>query len=75
MHDPENYKKYLGQERYYHDFLLFFQAEMEAKGYEAVVNEYILQGDKRADDMLVRMYSGGFRIALRPGRKQILYGK
>lgn len=58
LQDPAKFKKYLGQERYYLDYLLFFQQEIDKKGYEEVINEYMLKGDERADDMLVRMYAG-----------------
>lgn len=56
--NPSDFAKYLGKEKYYHDFLIFFQNEMEAKGWQAVVNEYVFAGDERADDMLGRMYAG-----------------
>ena len=58
MHDPARFKTYLGQEQYYPDFLIFFQQEMETKGWEAVVDEYVFRGDERADDMLVRLFAG-----------------
>ena len=58
LSDPAKYRKYLGDERYYRDYLLFFQKEMEKKGYEEVINEYVLKGDDRADDLLGRMYAG-----------------
>lgn len=58
MSDSENFKKYLGKEKYHQDFLVFFEKEMEKKGWENVVNEYVFAGDARADDMLVRMYAG-----------------
>ncbi len=61
MKDLRDYKKfhdYLGNEKYYHDYLLFFQGEIEKKGYEEVINEYCLKGDERADDMLVRLHAG-----------------
>lgn len=58
MHDPESFKKYLGKEKYYHDFLTFFKDEIDKKGWEAVLNEYLFKGDERADDMLVRLFSG-----------------
>lgn len=58
LRDPVKFRKYLANERYYHDYLLFFQGELDKKGYEEVINEYILKGDERADDMLVRMYAG-----------------
>ena len=58
LSDPAKYTKYLGNERYYRDYLVFFQKEMEKKGYEEVINEYMLKGDERADELLVRMYAG-----------------
>jgi len=58
LHDYEKVHKYLGNEKYYHDFLVFFQCEIDEKGYEAVINEYCLKGDERADDMLVRLHAG-----------------
>lgn len=58
MHDPEHFKGFLGNERYYHDFLKFFQDEMEEKGWENVLNEYLFAADERADDMLARLFAG-----------------
>lgn len=58
FHEKEHYKEHLGDERYYHDYLQFFQQEIEAKGWKDVVNEYLFAGDERADDMLVRVFSG-----------------
>jgi len=58
MHIPERFKTYLEQEKYYHDFLVFFQQEMEEKGWQNVLNEYVFKGDERANDMLVRLYAG-----------------
>ncbi|KAG9199417.1 hypothetical protein G6514_008482 [Epicoccum nigrum] len=58
MSIPETYKLYLGNERYYRDFLLFFQKEIDKKGWPNVLKEYVFEGDERADDMLVRMFSG-----------------
>lgn len=60
MAAPANFKKYLGKEKYYHDFLVFFQNEMEKKGWEKVLNEYLFAEDERADDMLGRMFAGRF---------------
>ena len=58
MHDPKKYKRYLGSEKYYHSFLVFFEQEINQKGWQQVLNEYIFKGDERADDMLVRMFGG-----------------
>lgn len=58
MANPEHFKKYLGKEKYYHDYLVFFQKDMEEKGWENVLNEYLFAGDERADDLLARTYAG-----------------
>lgn len=58
MANPENFKKYLGEEKYYHDFLVFWQNEMEKKGWENVLNEYVFAFDERADDLLGRVFAG-----------------
>ena len=44
--------------RYYTDFLVFYQNEIEEKGWQAVLNEYLFKGDERSDDMLVRIFAG-----------------
>jgi hypothetical protein len=77
MADPEKFKRFLGQDTHYHDFLVFFQKELEAKGVNGVLNEYLFAGtypvnrkilmlkfigDERADDMLVRLFSGKFQV-------------
>jgi hypothetical protein len=58
MHKPDRFKSYLGDEKYYHDFLVFFQKEINAKGWENVLNEYLFANDDRANDMLSRLYAG-----------------
>jgi hypothetical protein len=58
MRNPKKYKTYLGSEKYYRNFLVFFKEEINQKGWQEVLNEYIFKGDERADDMLVRMFSG-----------------
>lgn len=50
--------KYLGKDQYYPDFLAFFQREIERKGWEAVVTEYLFSGTEGAEDLLVRLYAG-----------------
>ena len=56
--DPAKYQKYLGNGRYYTDYLKFFEGEIDKKGWQNVLNEYVFARDERADDMLVRMFAG-----------------
>ncbi|KAL8804190.1 MAG: hypothetical protein Q9182_002732 [Xanthomendoza sp. 2 TL-2023] len=58
FHENATFLKYLGQERYYHDYLIFFEYEIGQKGHEEVLNEYMLKGNERADEILVRMFTG-----------------
>ncbi|KAF2827115.1 hypothetical protein CC86DRAFT_370165 [Ophiobolus disseminans] len=58
MHKPERFKTYLGNEKYYHDFLVFFQKEIKAKTWKTVLNEYLFANDERANDMLCRLFAG-----------------
>jgi hypothetical protein len=58
MHDPNRFKTYLGKEKYYHDFLVFFQKEIEVKTWQNVLNEYLFANDERANDMLSRLFAG-----------------
>lgn len=58
MHDPSKLKSYLGKEQYYHDFLLFFQQEMDNTSWQDVVNQYLFSGNDLANDMLARLMAG-----------------
>jgi oxidoreductase AflY len=58
LKDPEVFKKCLGSDDYYADFMRYFEEEIDAKGVPAVVREYLLKGDERADDIFYRMYTG-----------------
>ncbi|KAL8793120.1 MAG: hypothetical protein Q9195_004326 [Heterodermia aff. obscurata] len=60
LSDYEKFQQYLGDEKYYHDYLVFFQGEIDKKGYEKVIHEYLLEGDARANDMLCRLYGGNY---------------
>ncbi|ETN36643.1 uncharacterized protein HMPREF1541_08921 [Cyphellophora europaea CBS 101466] len=67
LSDPERFKECLGKEKYYHDFEAFFGREIDEKGYEAVVKEYLLKGDERADDLLWRTYAGFYHPLIHLG--------
>ncbi|KAJ0117104.1 HypA protein [Diaporthe amygdali] len=61
--------KYVGKEQYYPDFLAFFQREIDSKGWEAVLAEYLFTGTEAADDLLVRLYAGVLHPLI-----QLMYG-
>lgn len=51
-------RRFLGSMGETHDFLEFFKTELEAKGVDDVLNEYLFCGSELADNMLVRLYMG-----------------
>lgn len=55
-----NAPKYLGKGTHYADFLTFFQAEMDSKGWQAVLTQYLFRddGDPVAHDLFGRLYAG-----------------
>ena len=58
LRELEKSHEYLGQQKYYHDYLVFLMSELDTKGCEAVVNEYCFKSDERAEDMLVHSHAG-----------------
>ncbi|KAK2023977.1 HypA protein [Colletotrichum zoysiae] len=69
LHDWQGAQRYLGREKHYPDFLLFYQREIERLGWEAALNEHLFKGDERADDMLQRMFAGFLHPII-----QLMYG-
>jgi hypothetical protein len=67
---PEQFKKYLDNGKYYQDFLVFWQTEIEKKGWENVLNEYLFAEDEQSDGLLGRMYAGRLPS---PTSEQCLY--
>ncbi|KAJ2965829.1 hypothetical protein NUW58_g10811 [Xylaria curta] len=57
LRDFEKAKEKLGKEEYYTDFLVFFQGEIDKKGWKEVLVEYLFQDDERSKDMLLRMFA------------------
>jgi hypothetical protein len=51
---------YLGKGKYYPDFLKFFQDEIEEKGWEKVLHEYVFKGDKRSEAIFERLFAGEY---------------
>lgn len=66
----EHASAYLGKQEHYPDFLAFFQREIDAKGWEAVLSKYLFQKDSpSADDLLVRLFAGLLHPLI-----QLMYG-
>lgn len=60
MSEPEGFKKFLGKAKYTHDYIEFFHREIEAKGVEVVMQEYLFSRSEIAEEMLARLYGGMF---------------
>lgn len=60
---------YLGNEKHYPDFLAFFQREIDAKGWQPVLSEYLFAGTPSADDLLIRLFAGILHPLI-----QLMYG-
>ncbi|KAK0893331.1 hypothetical protein LTR02_012878 [Friedmanniomyces endolithicus] len=58
MHDPAKFTSYLGNERHYHAFMIFFQDEISKSSTPQVINKYLLAGTTQADDLLHRLFGG-----------------
>ncbi|KAI9898266.1 hypothetical protein N3K66_006626 [Trichothecium roseum] len=50
--------KYLGKGNHYPDFLAFFQREIETRGFEEVLLEYVFKGDEVAESVYARLFAG-----------------
>lgn len=53
-----SFRKHLGNEWYYQDYVHFFEHEISTLGYQTVLQKYLVGGDAVADDILARMYMG-----------------
>ncbi|KAI0021877.1 HypA protein [Xylariomycetidae sp. FL0641] len=69
LQDWEKAKAKAGKEQYYPDFLAFFESEIDKKGWQNVLQEYMFAGTERADDMLRRMMAGFVHPLI-----QLMYG-
>jgi len=58
MSDEAKFRTYLGQEKFFHDYVVFFEKEIEKKGWQAVVNEYVFSRSENAELILTRMFGG-----------------
>ncbi|KAH0522217.1 hypothetical protein TsFJ059_006102 [Trichoderma semiorbis] len=60
---------YLGKGKHYPDFLKFFQDEIEEKGWEKVLLEYVFKGDERSEAIYGRLFAGFLHPLI-----QLMYG-
>ncbi|KAI9368464.1 hypothetical protein BJX61DRAFT_523826 [Aspergillus egyptiacus] len=58
LYDREKFNEALGKEKNYPNFLEFFQREIEKKGTESVLSEYLFAGNENAESMMARLFGG-----------------
>ncbi|KAL2793203.1 hypothetical protein BJX66DRAFT_306566 [Aspergillus keveii] len=58
LYDKGLFKDALGEEKNYPNFLEFFQREIDSKGTEAVLSEYVFAEDENAESMMARLFGG-----------------
>jgi len=58
MKDPNEFVKYLGDERQYKNFLQFFKDEIDNMGWQSAVNRYVFSDDEVAKKMLPLIFAG-----------------
>ncbi|RDA89992.1 hypothetical protein CP533_2681 [Ophiocordyceps camponoti-saundersi (nom. inval.)] len=61
--------KFLGKEAHYADFLLYFQREIERRGWQAVVTQHLLGDSPSCLDFLGRLFAGFYHPLI-----QLMYG-
>ncbi|CAG8956255.1 hypothetical protein HYFRA_00003635 [Hymenoscyphus fraxineus] len=67
LKNPEVFKRSLGDEKNYAFFLEFFKKEIEEKGWEDVLLEYMFVEGERGDDLLGRMFETIFHPLIHLG--------
>lgn len=58
LHDKTGFLEALGKEKHYPNYLDFFQREIEYKGPDVVLNEYLFSGSENAESMFARLFGG-----------------
>lgn len=67
MADEEKYYERLGQDAQYSNFLAFYEQEINAKGWKAVINQHCFSRTRNADALLARLFDGAFHPIIHLG--------
>ena len=69
MSDPATFKAHLGNERYFHDFEIFFRKEIERHNgsWQTVLNEHLFADTDQARDLFTRMFAGFYHPIIHLG--------
>jgi oxidoreductase AflY len=64
LSDHKVFRQHLGKPEFYQEYLKFFQNAIQEHGVETTCNEFLFKGSEGANDMLGRLFSGIFSLAL-----------
>lgn len=69
MADSATFAKYLNNEKYFHDFEIYFRKEIERHGgsWQNVLNEQVFADTPQARDLFVRMFAGFYHPIIHLG--------
>lgn len=67
--DPATFAKYLANEKYFHDFEIYFRKEIERNdgSWQKVLNEHVFADTHQARDLFVRMFAGFYHPIIHLG--------
>lgn len=67
LESDDGFYRHLGQLSDYTNYMVFFEREIERKGWKEVVNEYCFGRTRNADVLLARMFDGAFHPIIHLG--------
>lgn len=67
MQDSDYFYEQIGKIAHYTNFLVFFEQQIEQKGWRAVVNEYVFSGSRVAEALLPLMFDGAYHPIIHLG--------
>ncbi|KAG7287776.1 hypothetical protein NEMBOFW57_007291 [Staphylotrichum longicolle] len=67
LHDPDTFRKHVGDLNHYTNYLVFFKEEIATKGWQAVLQEYVFSGTPNAETIFVQLYEGAFHPIIHLG--------
>ena len=67
LHSPDNFRKYIGDLNHYTNYLAFFEEEITAKGWQAVLQEHVFSGTANAETIFTQLYEGAFHPLIHLG--------
>ncbi|KAK4119023.1 hypothetical protein N657DRAFT_675207 [Parathielavia appendiculata] len=67
LHDPDTFRQHIGNLHHYTNYLIFFKEEIAAKGWQAVLQEYVFSGTPNAETIFAQLYEGAYHPIIHLG--------